>query len=658
MDILEYQNLDLEAFDYRERGDGSAVFRVRVEDSPAGGQPHNEAVESHISAHLSEEIRNLDRLTSMDLQSLGKELANLLFPPPVCRYLENSWNRIEPQNGVGLRIRLKLEDSRLADLPWEYSYLHYPAGPVVLQRRISLVRHEVMAQARSAEGKSAMTDPIQVRIFSANPLGFPRLDLEQEVEEIQKALSNVQRIQVAEYPNTTPQTLQSVLRSQISVFHFAGHGVFIPGPGGTASIYLVDEQKRAVLYEAAKLATKLADRNVRVAVFNACETGQHGDGSPNSRASLNGIAPTLVEAGIPAVVGMQFTVGDRSAILFSTAFYTALAEGAPIDLAVTEGRQAIATCSTPEHERDWGVPVLYLHTSAGAGILFPSSPVHHTETAPGEQSNIGGGRRLAAVFGDSAVFGEEEARINNRSAYEQSAPRLQAPRRNLTISSTGVRHEGGHAPRTPFLSPEKLGEIRQDVDHLKVYVDLFAKTEQLVEKLHGFIEESRETADRWHDDENDNGRQVYALIAALRAHYVLQYQKTETEIASYSKTLKESQASLLKNSQQEKHQQTAVILREAVEDLQMKASTRVERLRRLCNKWDLSDEFEEFKLQVVTEIRHLESLMADICIDLTKFRGLLYEGMKHYVECLAKQVNISRRDHIDEQTGEFNPQFA
>ena len=76
---------------------------------------------------------------------------------------------------------------------------------------------------------------------------------------------------------------------------------------------------------------------------------------------------------------MQYKVLDKSAITFSRNFYRALAAGQEIDDAVTAGRLAILTGTQDEKERDWGVPVLYLH--AEDGILFPrKDPVTATPT--------------------------------------------------------------------------------------------------------------------------------------------------------------------------------------------------------------------------------------------------------------------------------------
>jgi tetratricopeptide (TPR) repeat protein len=73
--------------------------------------------------------------------------------------------------------------------------------------------------------------------------------------------------------------------------------------------------------------------------------------------------------GIPAVVGMQLPVSDPAAVAFSSQFYAALAEGLPVDAAVTEGRKAVFAL---RREAEWGTPVLYL--CASDAQLFEIEP--------------------------------------------------------------------------------------------------------------------------------------------------------------------------------------------------------------------------------------------------------------------------------------------
>jgi hypothetical protein len=310
---------------------------------------------------------------------LGQQLANLLLPARARRFLDRSRAMLDP--GKGLRIRLRLDSYALADLPWEYLYIPRPDTPtdqrgpegfLVLDRRVSLVRYELMSQvAESLDPVDA--GPLRLVALLANPRdpNYPALDLEAERRNILRAMSKVPGIEVEFFPGGRVIDLEEAVMTGAHILHYAGHGDFVGEMGaelgtqaGKGALVLVGEDGTAELFPVEKLAQNLVGRNIRLAVFGACETAR--------RDQLNawtGVAPALTRAGIPAVVAMQYTVRDANAIAFSRRFYRALASGETIDAAVTDGRLAIFNRSDLD-ERDWGVPVLYLRTPGG--VLFPA----------------------------------------------------------------------------------------------------------------------------------------------------------------------------------------------------------------------------------------------------------------------------------------------
>src|SRR5205085_1701191 len=75
-----------------------------------------------------------------------------------------------------------------------------------------------------------------------------------------------------------------------------------------------------------------------------------------------GIAQTVIQQGIPAVVAMQFEITDGAAITFAREFYGALAAAHPVDSAVAQARKAIFG---QENDVEWATPVLYMRTPTG-----------------------------------------------------------------------------------------------------------------------------------------------------------------------------------------------------------------------------------------------------------------------------------------------------
>ncbi len=392
---MNYRNLDLQLSDYRAEN-GKAQYAVRVLDSPIGNQRADAADVVVLPADLRARLRTLERgkLDLLEMIALGKTLGDSLFPQRARWFLDQS--RAMLSDDEGLRIRLRLETYALADLPWEYAYLSRvdtPAGQeradgfLVLDRRISLVRYEVLGQPAGTLAPVG-TGPLRMVVLLANPAvpGFNTLDLDRELRNIQETLHDMPDIKVDSYTHATRQILlDSMQGGSAHLFHFAGHGEFKGGMGqafGTVEGdgYLVLEGDREADYFSAEtLALLLSGRGVRLAMLGACETGRR-DGVN----AWTGVVPALTRAGIPAVVGNQYQIKDSNAIAFSRSFYRALTGGESVDAAVTNGRQAIFTLSGPD-DRDWGVPVLHLRTDES--VLFPKPPSVDPDPEPDQRSS-------------------------------------------------------------------------------------------------------------------------------------------------------------------------------------------------------------------------------------------------------------------------------
>jgi hypothetical protein len=98
-------------------------------------------------------------------------------------------------------------------------------------------------------------------------------------------------------------------------------------------------------------------RSLRLAILNACEGARSSPSDP-----FAGVAQTLIQQSIPAVVAMQFEITDDAAITFAHEFYGAVADGYPVDAAVAESRRAIYAQG---NEVEWGTPVLYMRSPNG-----------------------------------------------------------------------------------------------------------------------------------------------------------------------------------------------------------------------------------------------------------------------------------------------------
>ena len=101
-------------------------------------------------------------------------------------------------------------------------------------------------------------------------------------------------------------------------------------------------------------ANLLSDQNLlRLVVLNSCEGARTTLTDPYA-----GVATTLVQLGVPAVVAMQFEISDRAAIVFAEELYTNLiGRRDPIDASVAEARKAIYS---DVDKVEWATPVLFV----------------------------------------------------------------------------------------------------------------------------------------------------------------------------------------------------------------------------------------------------------------------------------------------------------
>jgi hypothetical protein len=315
-------------------------------------------------------LRRLEQrhLSKPEFIALGEELAAYLFPHRVLSFLITSSARLSADER--LRLRLKLDNHQLADIPWEYAYIADPDTPanqkgvegfLVLNPKYSLVRYESLQQPKRAF--EPIDAEIHMAVLLSNPKGTEDLCLNQEQQNLEEALAGIQNIHMRCRHKITRDDLEKSVIGGIHIFHYAGHGEFTGGPEPEGALLLHGPNDGTDSLTAGDLAMKLRERGIRLAILGACNTGRRDDANV-----WTGIAPALVHAGIPAVVGMQYSIGNQNAIAFSKGFYAALVRGQTIDEAMTDGRQSI---KIDGKERDWGVPVLYLRSDDEAVVLFP-----------------------------------------------------------------------------------------------------------------------------------------------------------------------------------------------------------------------------------------------------------------------------------------------
>jgi tetratricopeptide (TPR) repeat protein len=316
-------------------------------------------------------------------EQVGDLLFRALFNGSVLKLFEQSLGNAGEERNQGLRMRLHFDPSHpelapLTSLPWEFLYRRELREFLSLGRRSPFVRSlDVPRPARPLQ----LASSVRILVVSAQPTTIEFLAAERECHLIEESLRGVPGVSVMVLHRATPETLRRTLLEQVfHVLHFVGHGTFDPG-SGEGSLVFEDATGLPALLPGPLVADLLRDIDtLRLVFLNTC-----GGARVGRRAGVDpfaGVATSLVMAGLPAVLAMQFDISDMAAIAFSGAFYRRLAAGDPIDVATVEGRMAIRLGDPGSLE--WATPVLYLQST---GDLFtfaapePSVVMYHPELA-------------------------------------------------------------------------------------------------------------------------------------------------------------------------------------------------------------------------------------------------------------------------------------
>jgi hypothetical protein len=438
-----------EDFDLLIDRSGPDSYRARVLRSPAG---ECEAVEFvlpfqpfEVKAFLLEVgqsrhgKRGGGRPESEPLKEFGGKLYDAVFHDDLRQILQNSLSSTRAKN-VGLRLRLRLADTpELAELPWEFLYDRRQKRFLAQSRYSPLVRYLDL----SAPPHSLSVDgPLRVLVMISNPSDYIQLDAEREWDLLNSALAQ-QRADgrvVIERLTASMSALRGRLRQEeFHVFHFVGHG-FYHSDWGSGVLVMEGADGRSHEVPGDELGVLLTEYSqTRLAVLNSCE-GARSD----AKDLFGGMAQSLVQQGLPAVVAMQFQISDEAAIAFAREFYGAIADGCRLETAVAEARGAIRD---EGYVTEWGTPVLYSRALDG-GLFDLTGPAQVQAEHPAREAAVPEVAEEAEedefdpwAEEEFEPWVEEEARParGDAAAEAQEAIRLQAAAQDLLATIEKVR---------------------------------------------------------------------------------------------------------------------------------------------------------------------------------------------------------------------------
>ncbi|HVB24716.1 MAG TPA: SAV_2336 N-terminal domain-related protein, partial [Ktedonobacteraceae bacterium] len=364
---LEYLNFHIRL----TANNGNALQKVII-NSPAGHGEYDvqlplhdagfqEMVESLWNVLLN--LRSSFRATPQQekvAQAVGNTLFTSLFRDEILQLYDDSLRKANELPEAGLLLRFEIEEPALATLPWELLYDGRKNQFLAVHRDTPIVRTLPQLQR---DLPPLTTQPLRMLCMVANPVDYAHLDAKHEKQYLHEALQELENdgsIEIHWVAGQTWHDLQYAMRTnEWHIFHFTGHGSLDQtAEDGKGSLTFVSEHGGPQILTAEQVAQLLSGHSsLRLVIINASEGARK-----NAQDIFSSIAATLLSQcrSLMAVLTMQTKITDSAAILFTSTFYAALANGVPVETAVTEARVAINITMPSTFE--WATPVLYTHS--------------------------------------------------------------------------------------------------------------------------------------------------------------------------------------------------------------------------------------------------------------------------------------------------------
>jgi hypothetical protein len=292
-----------------------------------------------------------------DARRFGGGLFEALFHGQICALYRDALAQARSQDR-GVRITLCLSGSpELIDVPWEY--LFDDPDFLAVSAFTPVVRYLDLPRAHRP---LLVEPPLRLLGVVSSPAEHEQLDAERERDNLERALSGLSDAGAVELHWLERPTLGALLKAlQTQTFHalhFIGHGAY-DREAGRGVLLFEDDSGWARPVSGDKLGMILHDfSSLRLAILNACEGARTARTDP-----FAGVAGSLVQQDIPAVVAMQFEISDEAAIVFAGDFYRQLAAGSPVDASLAAAR--LAMLAERSDDIEWGTPVLFMRVPDG-----------------------------------------------------------------------------------------------------------------------------------------------------------------------------------------------------------------------------------------------------------------------------------------------------
>lgn len=266
----------------------------------------------------------------------------------------------------GLRLRLDLQPPHVSALPWES--LYDPRRNVVFAAhpQFAIVRVASLYRHVGPYRRPQVQLPLKILIAAPDdPSGI--IDSRREIAEIRQIMANLGaqnfQIEVIDGDFSITDLRLRLAEVKPTILHFIGHG----DPDG---LWLWPRGRKYLASPHSMRSVMERAASVKLVFLNACLAGRSGKPVP-----FAGIAEQMMQAGVPAIIAMQYPIRDDAAIDFAHFLYTELLGGVCpgiIDLAMSAARSGLYAANPGDFS--YGTPVLWLNRDGGCIFTLDQQP--------------------------------------------------------------------------------------------------------------------------------------------------------------------------------------------------------------------------------------------------------------------------------------------
>ena len=394
--------------------DGKYLIRLTLKRP---GQPELEA-EANIKFALTpqdqEDLRwyledylqraeSVEKVQVEQVESLMKQRGEELYTKVLTanQNTQAIWFAVREQL-ADLRVEITTGIAEGASIPWEL--MRDPQSDSAIALRVnSFVRVQSNPNISFVKVPKAQEGRIRLLYIVCRPSGRKDVELRAVANRLLQDLGEDRaRYDITALRPPTFEALQKELkdakkkRRPYHIVHFDGHGVYAElkdsvlkdwlaalnhltlggKPTGKHGFLLFENpesEHKMRPVDGQTLGQLLHDNGVPVLALNACQSAMHEADAPPADAetaqdeirAIGSLAQTIVDQGIPAVLGMRYSVFVVTAAQYIGELYRTLAKGSGFGEAASEGRKHLYLNPErwvglqPRPLQDWFVPVVY-----------------------------------------------------------------------------------------------------------------------------------------------------------------------------------------------------------------------------------------------------------------------------------------------------------